>query len=140
MLLFSMSCEELLARLGFYLRQFLDRDRDAGAGALAPPRRDLDAAAELRHSLAHAEQPERARVAQLRLADAPTVAAPLQHHAAAGLAQQHLHLGRGSMPRHVGEQLLEDAEQRGRALLVDAQLLRREIDVAADARAHLEFL
>src|SRR5574338_187815 len=86
-------------------------ERQAGGDGGAAARQALEAgvAAEHRGALAHAEQAERGAVAR-----------------------------RARMARDVADRLLEDAEQRRRALRVELQRRVREPHLAADAGAARE--
>ena len=57
-----------------------------------------------------------------------------------GHAEVDVHARSARMPRHVGEDLLEDAERRGRHVDVELGGLRRQLRAAADAGALLEIL
>ena len=88
----------------------------------------------------HAEQSQRLLAVEIAVGDADAVVGHVQADAVIVHRELHVDARRARMPRHVGEDLLEDAEHRRRHVDVELDALGRQLGAAADAGALLEFL
>src|ERR671915_1811442 len=106
------------------------------------PRRAADAyiAAEEQRPLLHAEQAERFLRVQVAILDADTVVAYLERRLLLAEGKLDVDARGARVPRHVGQDLLEDAEHRGRDVDVELRGFGGQLRPAADAGALLELL
>src|SRR3954471_22821721 len=99
----------------------------------------VDRAPECEHAFAQSQKAQRGRAFEFRSLDAAAVVRDREPQAfVLCLLHPHVDARRVGMPRDVGEELLEDAKERRRALLVGVDEARRHLDQAAHARAALE--
>src|ERR1700682_796315 len=97
-------------------------------------------AAEQQRALVHAEQAERFLAVDVAVGDADAVVADLKCDVLLADRHLHVHPRRARVARHVGEDLLEDAEHGGRDVDVELHALGRQLGAAADAGALLGLL
>src|SRR5688572_10281096 len=113
-----------------------DRDASSVPGGAG----DVHLAAEEQRPLVHAEQAQRLPAVQVALADADAVVMDFERDLLVGDAEVDVHARGARMARHVGQDLLEDAERGGGYVDVELGRLRRQLHPATDAGALLELL
>src|SRR3954471_5139534 len=109
-----------------------ERDRDRDRGALSSLASHFDRAAKGQCPFAQPEKSQRSWALELLLLYSPAVILDLEIQCFVLLRELHRHARRVRMPRDVGEQLLENAEERRRALLVGIRESGRDLHEATD--------
>src|SRR6185503_13903955 len=100
----------------------------------------VDRAPECEHAFAQAQEAQRGRAFELRGPDAAAVVRDREPQALVlRILDPDVHARGVGVPGDIGEKLLEDPEERRRAVLVRVREARRHLDQAAHAGAALEF-